>query len=314
MSTGTPLWLYEESAFVIGADGANSAVRESMARTSPKNKFSITRFEDKNVRLYRTIPLYFPEGSTKNWRKDLNWSVRLKSDINMDALPTKEGVYLGVVLYRPWDDRINLLKTKDDVKLFFTTYFPMFSQCMKSEDMETFAKKKPSTFSPFSYAGPDLHKGKTAVILGDCAHTVKPFFGLGVNSAFEDVVTLGRCLDAQQQSIPKALVSYSRSRGPESKALVTMSRQLDGGLLTFLLPLIVDSILHQFLPFIFSPNTIAAMQDEKKTYVGVARRKKIDRVLQLVFGTAIAAGIAKGFSLLAKCAQSLLRFRFGVGA
>ena len=33
------------------------------------------------------------------WRKDLNLSCRTKSDINIDALPTKEGYHLGVVLF-----------------------------------------------------------------------------------------------------------------------------------------------------------------------------------------------------------------------
>jgi hypothetical protein len=66
--------------------------------------------------VYRTIPLHFPKGSNvdklgKKWRGDLNYSVRTKSDINIDALPTKEGPYYGVVLFRPWDERFSEMKT-----------------------------------------------------------------------------------------------------------------------------------------------------------------------------------------------------------
>ena len=66
--------------------------------------------------MYRTIPLHFPKGSNvdklgKKWRGDLNYSVRTKSDINIDALPTKEGPYYGVVLFRPWDERFSEMKT-----------------------------------------------------------------------------------------------------------------------------------------------------------------------------------------------------------
>ena len=32
-------------------------------------------------------------------------------------------------------------------------------------------------------------------MLGDSIHTVKPYFGLGVNSALEDVCVLDACLD-----------------------------------------------------------------------------------------------------------------------
>lgn len=71
------------------------------------------------VRVYRTIPLHFPKGSKedklgKKWRGDLNYSVRTKSDINIDALPTKEGPYYGVVLFRPWDERFSKMKTGKD--------------------------------------------------------------------------------------------------------------------------------------------------------------------------------------------------------
>lgn len=71
------------------------------------------------MRVYRTIPLHFPKGSKedklgKKWRGDLNYSVRTKSDINIDALPTKEGPYYGVVLFRPWDERFSKMKTGKD--------------------------------------------------------------------------------------------------------------------------------------------------------------------------------------------------------
>ena len=304
-SGGAPLFSYIESSFVIGADGANSIIRESMEKTTPKHLFRVRTFEDKNVRVYRTIPLHFPN-DPKKWRQDLNWSVRLKSDINMDALPTKEGVFLGVILYRPWDDRLNNLKTKEDAMTFFNTYFPMFTPCLKSEDMERFVESKPSTFTKFSYCGPKLHKGRSTVLLGDCIHTVKPFFGLGVNSAFEDVTVLGKCLDKSNNEISTALNDYSRTRAPESKALVTMSKQLDGGFLFFILPLILDSILHKTLPAIFSPNTISSMQNEKKTFVQVARRKALDRLLQLTLFGGIFTGVWKLLLLTLRTAKLLL--------
>ena len=79
------------------------------------------------VRVYRTIPLHIAtadrdEKNGKKWRGDLNYSVRTKSDINIDALPTKEGPYYGVVLYRPWDERFSNMKTG-----ILWTYFYLFA-------------------------------------------------------------------------------------------------------------------------------------------------------------------------------------------
>jgi 2-polyprenyl-6-methoxyphenol hydroxylase-like FAD-dependent oxidoreductase len=44
--------------------------------------------------------------------------------------------------------------------------------------------------------GPDLHYADKAVLIGDVIHTVKPYFGIGVNSALNDVTVLGDKLEA----------------------------------------------------------------------------------------------------------------------
>ena len=43
---------------MIGTDGSQSSVRESMLKSMNKNQFFFKRYEDKNIRVYRTIPLY----------------------------------------------------------------------------------------------------------------------------------------------------------------------------------------------------------------------------------------------------------------
>ena len=99
---------------------------------------------------------------------------------------------------------------------------------MKDEDLEKFSKKGDSIFPKFSYVGPNLHYGRTVVLLGDSIHSVKPFFGLGANSAFEDISYLNKSLDACNDSIPHAVEQFSKTRSKEAKALVEMSHQLDG--------------------------------------------------------------------------------------
>ena len=130
--------------------------------------FFAKKYKDKNVRVYRTIPLYFDKppsptannnnNSDRKWPINVNYSARSKYDINIDALPLKNGPYLGVVLYRPWDIHINKLKTGSDSKQFFESIFPMFTPFIKDEDYELFARKKDSKLPVFSYVGPFLHK------------------------------------------------------------------------------------------------------------------------------------------------------------
>lgn len=299
ISNKVPLFSYLEAPLVVGADGANSAVREAVAKRSSRWQFRVHKFRDTNVRVYRTIPMYLPPDS-KKWPRNFTYTARLQSDLILDSLCSKEGVHLGVVIFRPWDKRVTELKGKEDAKVFFETFFPMFADFIKEKDMESFAQKEPSSFPLFSYAGPQLHKGKSCVLLGDCIHTVKPFFGLGVNVALEDVTALDKCLEKHDDDTRNALTDYSKLRGKEAKALVTLSRQLDGGFLTFILPLIIDSFLNKALPKVFSPSTVSSMMNEKRTFREISRRKTIDRILQLILASSFLAGVGKLFVAMSR--------------
>ena len=65
---------------------------------------------------------------------------------------------------------------------------------------------------------------------------------------------------------------YSSLRAADTEAAVKLSQGLDGGFLTFVLPLIVDGILNKLAPSIFSPNTIRSLQNPEKTFSQVKRR------------------------------------------
>jgi hypothetical protein len=114
---------------------------------------------------------------------------------------------------------------------------------------------------------------------------VKPYFGLGANSALEDVSVLSDVLDNLGEDYGTVTREYSNRRAKEAKTLVRLSRELDRpgkvGFLTFILPLILDSIFHGLAPTFFSPNIITMLQREQYTFRQVAARKRIDRINQL---------------------------------
>ena len=84
-------------------------------------------------------------------------------------------------------------------------------------NLNNIAKKPASRLPGFRYVGPKIHKTDKVVLLGDAIHTVKPYFGLGANSAFEDVTSLDKCLDSHDNGAD-ALKAFSRERAPEAKA------------------------------------------------------------------------------------------------
>lgn len=299
--------------FLIAADGTARTVANEMenndkarwAALNPIQKltaekpFQVRRYEDDNKRVYKTIPMKLPN----DWRPDLNYSARTKDGrLNYDALPAdRNGNYCGVFLIRETDEFAAADTDPIALRQFLDDYLPQFSCFVDDKTVAEVAKKPPSFLPSFRYAGPRLNQGDRTIILGDSAHTVKPYFGLGANSALEDVKFLEEAIDATED-IPSAVHLFSKKRAKESKSLVKLSRDLDRpgklGVLTFLLPIILDGIFHGMLPKVFGPNTIVMLQNEKITFTDVRRRKRMDRLAQL---SLIGMGVT-GFSMGLKCA------------
>lgn len=61
-----------------------------------------------------------------------------------------------------------------------------------------------------------------AALLGDAAHPVLPFLGLGAGLAIEDAVVLGRCL--AEFSPDAALAAFERTRAPRAALIQRLSR------------------------------------------------------------------------------------------
>lgn len=274
------------AGLLLGADGIKSAVHRAMQERG-EDGFRVRRIPVRREFVYKTLPLHLPEG----WRDDLNYSARSAAGVTVEALPVKGGrLAVGVVLFKPDDDAVIGLEDGPAAKAYFEENFPMLMPCIRDSDMADFAAKPVSRLPAFQYAGPVLHRGDDTALLGDSIHTVLPFFGMGVNSAFEDVCVLDGCLEDAADDPKEALPLYSRRRARDAEALVSLSSSFDGGFMRFVFPLIVDGIFHKAAPQVFAPNTIQLMQREEHSFTWVRWRKRADRVLQaLVVGSAVAA-------------------------
>ena len=304
------------TGFLIAADGTVRTIANAMEQADrkrydkiknpvarflfAKRPFRVKRYVDDNQRIYKTIPMNLPP----NWRPDLNYSARSKQ-ATFDALPAnRNGNYCGVLLLKK-DHPLAAANTDPAaLRKLLDDSFPYFSKLLSDETVAQVAAKPVSYLPSFRYAGPVLHYGDRCVILGDCAHTVKPYFGLGANSALEDVRILGRLLNKYDNDIPKAIQAFSQQRAADSRAMVQLSRELDRpgaiGFVTFILPLILDSIFSRLLPGIFETNIINMMQREMLSFRKVARRKRMDRALQVLV-------LASGFTAIGWSAKVLVR-------
>jgi len=271
-----------EADVVIGADGVSSKVREAMEMAGSRTYRRI--LQDRSPVIYKTLPISMPAGS----RSDLNYSSR-KSSIGIEALPNMEGSLAGVVLFKPTDKDIVNMRTASDAKQFFTSTFPDWPTPQLSDaELDAFALRKVRRLPQFTYCGPSLHlSGGRAVLLGDAIHSVKPYFGLGVNSGFEDVSVLDDCIEEAGGDLERAFESYSKRRGPDARALVESQYRLDQPgkfrtLLFFVGPLLLDTFCNRLLPSVFAPSTLRLLGNADYSFSEIRMRKRRDRALQLL--------------------------------
>lgn len=125
--------------------------------------------------------------------------------------------------------------------------------------------------------------------------TNQPYFGLGASSALEDVAIFSDCIDKANNNMAKAVHEFSRRRAKDSETLVRISRDLDRpgfvGVVTFIIPIILDSIFNKINPKLFAPNMISMLQRDDMTFQQVAVRKRIDRIVQLTIIGSLLTGI-----------------------
>ena len=168
------------AGLVIAADGTARTIaneiedydREQRKKLNPLRRlfagkpFKVTRYEDDNQRIYKTIPIKLPPG----WRPDLNYSARSKGGrINIDALPAnRNGEYCGVLLLRKDDELAQPDTDPKKLREELDLYLPMFSKLLDDDVVAQVAKKPPSFLPAFRFVGPRLNQGDHTIVLGDC--------------------------------------------------------------------------------------------------------------------------------------------------
>ena len=62
-----------------------------------------------------------------------------------------------------------------------------------------------------------------AVIMGDAAHAMVPFYGQGMNCGMEDCLVLEDALDKHCDNLENSLDEYSKNRNPDAEAMCDLA-------------------------------------------------------------------------------------------
>lgn len=184
---------------VIGADGAFSAVRGQMQK--------IDRFEYSQSYLehgYKELTI--PSAAACGFASDHSRSREFdgfamqphalhiwpRGGFMMIALPNQDRTFTCTCFW-PFTGPNGLedLRTPDEVRSYFGRVFPDAVPLMPTLADDYLRNLNGSLVTV--RCSPWFHKDK-AVILGDAAHAIVPFYGQGMNAAFEDCVALDECI------------------------------------------------------------------------------------------------------------------------
>jgi len=200
---------------VIGCDGSASAIRSEMLRL-PRFNFSQEHLDYGYKEL--TIPAG-PGGKHKLETHALHiWP---RGNYMLIALPNIDGTF-ACILFLPFAgaDSFEQLNTRSSAEGLFQSSFPDAVKIMPDLADNFFANP---TGSMVTIKCSPWHVGGCALLLGDAAHAIVPFFGQGINCGFEDCTVLLALLDRYELDWPRIFTEFERARKINTDAIADLA-------------------------------------------------------------------------------------------
>ncbi|TPX15318.1 uncharacterized protein E0L32_004595 [Thyridium curvatum] len=243
-STGRAREVEVDFDFMIGADGAHSAVRYHLMKYVRMNYR-----QDYIDTLWCEFHLKPREGATKDdpaskFRISPNhlhiWPGK---DFMFIAIPSDDGSFT-CTLFMPSAEFATLEANPAGVPSFFDRHFPGVTEIIPPNELIKSFNTNPH-LPLISIKCEPYHYSSSVVIVGDAAHAMVPFYGQGMNAGFEDVRILFSILDkhslkesnapddsseadkavfaADQRAL--ALAEYTAQRVPDAHAINELALQ-----------------------------------------------------------------------------------------
>jgi len=201
---------------IIGVDGAFSAVRKSM-------QIKINNFHyDESYLAHGYKEVTIPPGPDGSWRMEKNaLHIWPRKSFMMIALPNPDGSFTCTLFWEFEGPRsFAAAKTDDDVRRFFNEEFQDAVPLMPTL-LEDF-RNNPTGSLVTVRCAPWFYRDKVCLV-GDAAHAVVPFYGQGMNAAFEDCVVLDESLETFSDNPERAFADYFCRRKQNADALADLA-------------------------------------------------------------------------------------------
>jgi kynurenine 3-monooxygenase len=288
LNTSTSQLIQASGDTVIGVDGAFSAVRQSMQKRLPSFAY------DESYLPHGYKELTIPPGADGSWLMEKEaLHIWPRKSFMMIALPNPDSSFTCTLFWEFKGPRsFETTKTDDDVRRFFDEEFPDAVPLMPTllEEYRT----NPTGSLVTIRCAPWYYLDKVALV-GDAAHAVVPFYGQGMNAAFEDCVVLDECLAEFPDNREIAFAEYFSRRKENADALADLAvhnfiemRDRTASK-TFRAKKKLDHLLEGVLPGIYLP-LYSMVTFTRIPYAEAARRAR--RQDRIVYASLLAAGAA----------------------
>ena len=205
----------QETAVVIGCDGSASAIRTQMLKL---NRFNFSQqYLD-----YGYKELTIPAGSMGEHLLETHaLHIWPRGNHMLIALPNIDGTF-ACILFLPFEgrDSFAILNSAVDVRRFFQSGFPDATSLMPQLADNYFSN--PTGAMVTIKCSPWNVEGK-ALLLGDAAHAIVPFFGQGLNCGFEDCTSLMELLDRNEGDWSLVFRDFETARRVNTDAIADMA-------------------------------------------------------------------------------------------
>ena len=286
---------------IIGVDGAFSAVRNSM-------QLDIANFQyDESYLAHGYKELTIPPALDGSWQMEKNvLHIWPRKSFMMIALPNPDGSFTCTLFWEFEGPRsFATTKSNEDVRRFFAEEFPDAVPLMPTL-LQDFRDNPTGSLVTIRCA-PWFYRDKVC-LLGDAAHAVVPFYGQGMNAAFEDCVVLDECLQKFPQNRERAFAEYFHRRKGNADALADLAvgnfieMRDKTASKTFRAKKKLDHALEAALPGIYLP-LYTMVTFTRMPYAMAAKRARVqDRIVY----TALIAFLALAIVALAVLLQTHL--------
>lgn len=202
--------------YLFGTDGAASTVRRNLYN-QPFFSYSFQQdFLDYGYKELHIDPL--PDGGFAIEKNALHiWP---RGHLMMIALPNLDGSFT-MTLFLPLkgNDSFEYIDRECGITAYFQKHFPDILSGIPTLESQ-YARNPVGNLgtikcSPWS--------DKNVCLLGDAAHAITPFYGQGMNCAFEDVLELSRYITKAGDLSPRVIYEFQKQRKVNTDAIADLA-------------------------------------------------------------------------------------------